>query len=608
MPKTADDIQSLYTQRRNDRGPVINRMHALRDAYNGDIAIPLPEMSKDEKSAVANLIAQGLDQNAMRIGSVMPNSYFPPLSQTSKRAQKEARLRRDVTLAWWHDNRLKLKLRRRARWLQGYSCSPVVVLPDFKEGRPKWWVRDPLATYPAPGIDPDELTPPDCIFAFQRSMSWVRAHFPEEAAILNAWSGGNLKADHKIELLEYMDCEERVLIAQGSSTDSAFWVPGNNIIQRAVELVRVPNRTGMCYAIVPGRITLDRAQGAYDGVIGMFQMQAKLMALQYLATVKGVFADTYLVSRQNEQAAFVAGPFDGRTGKVNIVKGGDIKDVRPPPDFQTSALSDKLERAIRLTAGVPAEYGGESTTNVRTGRRGDSILSATVDFPIQEAQEIFQYSLMEENRRAIAIDKEYFKRPKTFHIRWRGAKDSEVTYSAEKLWTTDVNFVTYAHAGADVNGLIVGLGQRVGIGLMSKKTGREMDPSIEDPEFEHDTIIEEGLEQALLSQIQTLAASPEGMPVADLARIMELVRSDKKELAEAYLQVQEEAQERQATQDAEGNPTAVDPNSPEAQPGMEVPGGGVEAGTIPEPGEGQKNLAMLLNQMRGARQEISVNA
>lgn len=606
--RTADEIQALYTQRRNDRGPVINRMHDLRDAYNGDIAIPLPEMSKEEKSSVANLIAQGLDQNAMRVSSVMPNAFYPPSSSTSKRAQKDARTKRDVTLAWWHDNRMKLKLRRRARWLLGYSCSPVVVLPDFQSRRPKWSVRDPLATYPAPCLDPDELTPVDCIFAYKRGMSWIRQNYPEQAAQLNAWAGGNMRRDHNVELLEYIDGDERVLVAQGSAADAAFWVPGNTIINRAIELQRVENRIGMCFAIVPGRITLDRDQGQYDGMIGMFQMQAKLMALQYLATVKGVFADTYLVSRANEQATFVAGPFDGRTGKVNIVKGGDIKDVRPPPDFQTSQLSDRIERAMRLTGGIPAEYGGESTTNVRTGRRGDAILSATVDFPIQEAQEIFQASLMEENRRAIAIDKAYFKRPKTFHIQWKGAKDSEITYSAEKLWNTDVNFVTYAHAGADVNGLIVGLGQRVGIGLMSKHTGREMDPSIEDPELEHDLIIKEGLEQALLSQIQTLASQPEGMPITDLAKIMDLVGTDRAELAEAVMKVQEMAQERQATMDAEGNPTAVDPNAPAAQPGMEVPGGGVEAGTIPEPGEGQKNLAMLLNQMRGARQEIAVNA
>jgi len=77
----------------------------------------------------------------------------------------------------------------------------------------------------------------------------------------------------------------------------------------------------------------------------------------------------------------------------------------------------------------------------------------------------------------------------------------------------------------------------------------------------------------LLSAVQNQAA--EGiLPPGDLARIMDLVAHDKKELAEAVEQVQREAQERQAEQ--------VPAMSPEAQPGLALPGMGAESMPVEE--------------------------
>lgn len=602
----AELIMELYKERRRQRGPLLAKMEEIREAYNGDIVLAMPQMDSSDQSIVANLVTTGLDQSAMRIASTQPNVWYPPDNATSETSQKISRTRREVTLAWYHENRMKLMLRRRARWFIGYACAPVVVRPDFQKRIPVWDIRDPLSTYPAPCQNHDELTPPDCIFTYHRSMSWVMRAYPDQYQRLRNPEGKLPGRDDVVQFLEYFDDQERVLCAIGRSPDSWHLSDHDSI---CIELERAANRTGRCWVVVPGRITLDRAQGQYDQVIGMYKQQARLAALQMIATEKGIFADTYLVSRPGETATFIAGPYDGRTGKVNIVSGGDIKETNTNAGFQTSPLNDRLERAMRLTGGIPQEFGGESGSNIRTGRRGDSVLSAIVDFPIQEAQEVFQFSMQEENCRAIAIDKTYFDTPKTFYVSWRGAKKGKIDYTPSKVFAADTNFVTFAHAGADINGLVVGLGQRIGIGLMSTRTGMEIDPMVEDPELEHDRITTEGLEKALLTQLQTLASQPGGMPIEDLAYIMQAVKSDKMDLAEAVVEAQKRAQDRQASMDAEGNPTAVDPNSPEAQPGMNVPGQGAEAGAaIPEPGQGQKNLSMLLNELRGTRQSMQVPA
>ena len=541
---------------------MIDSMRQLRDAYNGDLIIPLPEMDRREKSAVANLITTGLDQTAMRIASTMPSVYYPALEEGNNASEKRARTRKRATMGWWEANKMPLKMRRRARWLIGYASSPVILRPDTKWGAARWDIRDPLNTFPSTGEDPDQITPNDCIFVYNRSRAWLQNNYPDAAGKLRAI---NPKPTDLIQIAEYTDAEVTVLMAI-STTKLSQWESNVRGVP-FVELERVQNKTGLCLAVVPGRITLDRPMGQFDSLVGMYALQSKLMALEVIAVERGIFPDTYLVSRPGETARFVAGPYDGRSGQVNVVQGGDIREMAANPGFATNGMMDRIERAQRIGSGTPAEFGGESTSNVRTGKRGDAILSAVVDFPIQEAQEIFAASLQEENKRAIAIAKTYFgNERKSFYISSRGAK-GHVDYVPNKDFEDDNNVVTYSHSGADANSLVVGLGQRIGIGIMSKQTAQEIDPFISDPEQEKDRVISEGLEQALLQSIQT-QASQGAIPPSDVAAIVEMVASDKASLAEAVTKIHEAAQKRQATPAPTG--------APETMPGLGAPGMGAE--------------------------------
>ena len=256
----------------------------------------------------------------------------------------------------------------------------------------------------------------------------------------------------------------------------------------------------------------------------------------------------------------------------------------------TNPAIDRLERAQRLTAGIPAEFGGESPSNIRTGRRGDAVLSAVVDFAVQEAQRIMARSLQEENKLAIDISKAYAgSKAKTFYVSTKNAK-GRVDYRPRENFDSTDNVVSYSHPGADINNLVIGGGQRVGMGTMSKKSFMAIDPLVDDPEFEHDTVIGEQLEQALLASVQQ-QASQGAIPPADLARIMELVMNDKLELAGAVEKVQREAQERQAE--------LVEAMAPEAQPGLAMPGMGAESPVMgePEPQAGPPGLEELIGAL-----------
>lgn len=597
--RTTEEILELLRQRQLAQGQVLAKMREIKEAYEGDVIIPLPELDQANKPAVANLLNQGLDQMSMRVASVMPDVYYPPVKPGQTKHEKNARTRRMANLGWWYQNRMRIKMRRRARWLVGYGASPVVIRPDFERNIPMWHCRDPLTTFPAPSIDLDEMQPPDCIFSFTRSLSWLRREYPEKIGGL--YKGNAPKNDDNFVLVEYVDQDVHVLIAMGRKYEGDdVYAHNNNPGAPYVELERIPNRIGCCPVVIPGRIGLDRRMSQFEGMLGMYMLQARLTALEVIAVEKGVFPDTYLISRPNEIASFIAGPYDGRTGLVNIIKGGEIREVQTQPGFQTNPTIDRLERSQRITAGIPAEFGGESTTNVRTGRRGDAILSAAIDFPIQEAHELFVEALQAENKVAIKIDREYFDRPKTFYLTIKGEKGNRVDYTPSEVFDTDVNFVTYSQAGVDLNNLIIGTGQRIGVGTMSKRTAQELDPLIEDAEQEHDRVISEALEQAILQSIQQQAMQGAIAPI-DLAKIMSLVASDRMELAEAIEEAQRLAQERQAASGPTGAPDGpVDPNSPEAQIGLQAGPEGAAAPpeSVGAPPQSLQNMGQLLNSLR----------
>jgi hypothetical protein len=441
-------------------------------------------------------------------------------------------------------------------------------------------------------------------------MGWLRANYPEQCVRLlhsmGALGGGpqaaRVNGATQVELVEYVDGEVTVLAVLGTKPGGTQWSEsmGWNSGGSFIELERIPTPGGMCPAVVPGRITLERPRGQFDAQIGMYSMQARLMALEIIAVERGIFPDTYLVSRQGETAKFISGPHDGRSGEVNIVQGGDIKETNSNPGFATTGTIDRLERAQRISGGIPAEFGGESPVNVRTGRRGDAVMAAVTSYPVQEAQEILAQALEEENRRAVAIAKECWGKEKlSIYVSFKGASQA-IEYVPEETFDTDLNRVTYPMAGADVNSLVVGLGQRVGMGMMSKRRAMELDPMCADPESESDRVVAEGLTDAVMASLQTQAQQG-AIPPADIAEIAKYVQTGKGNLFAAIEYVQQLAQQRQANNGPPGTPTGpAMPGSPESMPGLAQPGMGQEVPTVGAPPQGLQNVGDYMQLLKGA--------
>lgn len=562
--KTVEEIVSLYRERLTASGPVLQQMREVRRLANGEIVVPLSELDRTARSSVANLFVTGLDQMAMRVTSTQPAPYFPALREGQERSMQLARDRKRAMLSIWDQNRMAQKDRRRARNFFAYASAPVFLKPNFDKRLVEWHLRNPLDTFASPVVDESNPVPDNVIFTYSRSYEWIMRNYGFLNGLLRV---GNPASDDLFTVLEYVDDVEVVMVVLGYEKDRDP-LSGSLFMGRpAVELSRVPNRCGMPLVVIPSRITLDKPKGQFDGLLGMYYTRARLQALTEIAIERGIFPDEYLVARPGENPEVIQ-IADGKTGQLGVVKGGDIQQLQSQPGYKTDVALDRLERQERLEGAIPAEFGGESGTNIRTGRRGESILSATVDFRVQEAQDTLAAARVEEDKIAIHMERTYWgDSPKSFFI--PGMKGGIKDYTPNKLWETDFHYVAYSASGSDVNSLIVGLGQRLGTGLMSKESAREADPLIADPELEKDRIVAEGIESALLSSIQAQAADPNGpYQPDDLAFIAEQVQTNKMSLYEAIMAAQKRAQERQAT--------PAEMGAPETMPGLATPGMGAE--------------------------------
>lgn len=605
-----DELLSLWSSRKKQYQTLHESMREIDSIYDNSATIPLPDAgNKSEKPSVPNLLAQGVDQTAARIASVIPLVAFSADKPGQRKSERNATTASRTVTAWWQADRLPLKMKRRARHLVAYGMAPVTMRYNMEEKRPTWKIRDPRTTFPSPETYGDAFTPENVIFAYRKTVAELVEHgYGEYVTQVTGKRLADLSGDAEMLVADYVDeygtCVYLVGFADPYNTQrdgTTLWTPPSWMAeagtQRCVMIEHIPMPSEMMLATVPTRIALNGPAGQFDTMVSTFYTQARLWALELLAIEKGIYPDTYLIGRPGETPDFLSGPHDGRTGKVNIVTGGVVQTEQYNPGYMTTQTIDRLERVQRINAGVPSEFGGESGDNIRTARRGDAVLSGMIDHPIAEAQEVFAYALEEENKAAIALAKMYDgSAPVSIYVNV-GNERQKVTYVANEVFEHDEHVVSYPVTGTDINTLLMTNGQRVGLGTMSKRTAMETDPAIANPEYEHDRIIAEGLEAALVTGIQQQTAAG-ALPPLTVAKVMTLVERDRMELAEALNKVAEDAakeaqaQQAQAQQGPGGPPMGADQMA--AGPGAAA----LTGSPIPGPTEGQASLATLMSTLR----------
>lgn len=598
-----EDIEGRYRQRQAERGPLLTRWADVAKHVDGDITVPLAELDKDEKSMAVNLMGPGLDQLAMRIASTMPDVSCDPLKPGFKGSENKAATKRRAILSWWDMNRMDMIMRRRARFLLGYAASPVSISfmglnPLDCRDIPHWRALNPMCVFPAPTIDLNDIEPSDCIHATLQPLSWLQSMYPAQTQVLYK---GKASPDSKFEILEYNDADETVLVALGAVKEQETgpqWTRTNavaNGTQSCVELARVVNRACIPLTVYPGRITLSKLQGMFDQLMPVYHNASKLAALEYIAIKQSIFPEQWLVSHPNSPGqAQIINAADGLTGVIGEIRNGQLQQTQTQPSIQAAQMQDRLERVGRLAGGLPAELGGESATNIRTARRGEAVLGAAIDMPVQEHQEIFEDSLEAENRRAIAVSKGYWG-PKSFSFYIpRDGKMTSEDYIPNEVFENDQNVVKYGMTGTDANSFVIAMGQRLQMETISQETFMEMDPVVEDVQEEMARINIGGARRAMMSSVENGASQGQIDPTF-IARFAVALQDGKTNPEDALITVHKEMQKEQAEQQAQ-QPQGQ-PGAPQ-MPGMaNQPAPGVQGG-VPMPPQGQSALSTILGNLR----------
>ena len=613
MAYTWSQILSIIVQRRSQDSSLIRAMIDIRDRYNAEVAVPLPDVDGEPQlpMVAAQLISDGIDNTAMQAASSRPSIFTPASSPTLVTARKRADDRKRALYSAWHFSAVwDVHLYRAYRQLCGYGTCAWVVLNDDLAGRARIEIRDPLTAYPELRSPEDLRNPTNCGFVYGRSREWLIDHYPESEEYFRNAPGHNW--DTLWDVVEWIDEEDVVIGILGPRLPAYGPVDSRTVGYYGYELRRWKNKAGMCPVVAPRRVTLDRIQGQLTKILPTVDLLQRLTALDIVAAEKAIFPDMVAIGRGPTPPMLISGPWkDGRSGQVNLLTEGDVKLLQSAPGPLTHPVLDRLERAARGTGSISPFYSGENTGSLRTGKAIDTLGSFSVDPRVEELQKIMARSLTSLNEAVAAVEKGYYSGRKIVGYTGFAADTSVITYDPADVFgdinpngtkPTSTSVVDYDFPGQNVSEATVTVGQLVGAELISRRTARAKHPYVADADYEEEQVVKEKIQDAVLQGfLQQVSGG--AIPLNDAVRVLSEIQKGQ-DLIESVNRAHEAAQNRQATVPTEAGPGGGP--APSSMPGLATPGVGAE--TQPGPGaigptanqQGLKKLIGALNAGRGS--------
>jgi hypothetical protein len=592
-------IVSVMRQRRSQDSILIRQAIDIRDRYNGDVVIPMPDV-KDQPTIdppTPRLITQAIDGTAMTAASSRPVIECPILNMSSSRSKTASETRRKALYAGWFESQIEIKMYRSYRHLAGYGTCCWVVMPDTQRECAVIELRDPLTAYPELRAPDDIRDPLNVGFIYGRSADWIQRAYPNVANNFLANAAGK-NWDTLWDMVEWIDEDEIVIGILGPRMPAYSPQDSRPYGYGGFELARWKNKAGRVTAVIPRRVTLDRIMGQISAMIGTVDLFTRMSALEVLANEEHVFPDIVVLGRDpNIPPEVVSGSWrDGRTGQANLVTGAsDVKYLQTGASPGVEESLQRLEESIREVGGANPMMAGQNA-GMRTGRGLATLGSFSVDPRSQEIQIIQSYALTEVNKAWIAVTKGYFGAKHFSMFTGLSGASSTVDFDPKDL-DSDLNAVKYPIPGADINQMSVAVSQLVGSKLIDRRTGRIIHPLIDDPDEVERLIAMQDMTDAISASAQQ-QMSTGAMPLVDAARTLVLLEQGKG-WAEALTTAHNEAQERQAAQAPPPGPGQA--ASPSAMPGLSPPGAGAESQpppAIPQPGPSLANFRQLTQQLK----------
>jgi hypothetical protein len=206
--------------------------------------------------------------------------------------------------------------------------------------------------------DPDDVLPEDCIFTYKVTASYLMTRYGQD--VVGQLRMGQLDADSKYQMLEYVSADAIQLVIMGQDDDPSLSFAQRSGVPQMI-LEEIPNRTGRPLVVMPQRITLDKPRGQFDGILGMYYTRARLQALTEIAIERGIFPEEYLVARPGENPVIVQ-VADGKKGQLGVVKGGDIQQNQIIKIFTVASVlfmpPTLIASIYGMNVGLPSQHQG----------------------------------------------------------------------------------------------------------------------------------------------------------------------------------------------------------------------------------------------------------
>lgn len=617
-----EDIMSIAAQRQHEGSPLMKQMREIRDRYNGDIVYPWAEQiagGQDMPNLTPHLVGEAIDNYGLRAASVMPALFCPatyPEKEQGTGSREWARTRRRLLAGTLARNRFELQARRFMRHLAGYSVASILIEPDFRTGMPRLKIINPMNSFPDPKVAEDYCDPVDCLYIHGYSASYLRRLYPQ----LRQENGGPLSArdmgNDLWDMIQWVDEECMVYGLAGKRAvvygrEASGWTGGT------VELSRIENRMEMFPGVAMARVTLDRIGSSLSHVMGQLDWAARLQLLDVVATEKAIYPDTYILSDSNRVPILhtASGQWmDGRTGQANVVSDATaIGQLRHTPDPAGKQAIDRLERNTRASTGLAAQFGGETSNALRTGRGIDTMLGASVDPRVHEMQQIAQQLLPHAFKAILRCWSVYWpdETVKMWSFYPGDPGHVEAKPGMHIGQDSDEVGISYPIAGGDLQLTNIALSQMLGAGAISLETFRDRHPWIDDAESEKRKVVEEQLEKIAFESMAQQAMAGQ-VPLEQLALIEKhFKKRSNADIFTAITAAVAELKELQAKEaEIPEEPELV--ASPEMMPGLGGPTGpmpGAE-GPLPEaqgigPTSGMEGLRELQNALAAGGRRVS---
>lgn len=337
------------------------------------------------KPIVANTIdtsAHQLSENLANLPSINCASGV----LTSDRAKRFVAKKTKVAYSYVIDSNLKARMPQGCDWYITYGSMPIVIEPDFKEGRPRLRIDNPMGTYPQFDLWGQVVS---YTRVYREEAQSLAAKFPDYAEQIygRQWGGQRSASDESLlEVVKYCDKDSTVL----------YMPERKNLV-----LSEVVNEFGKVPVAVAVKPSFDDQQrGQFDDVIYPHLARARMAMLGLEATNQTVRAPLALPMDVQKI------PF----GDNAIIRTNSPEKIRRVgTDIPTAAFQQEqmLQEEVMRGTRTPASATGDVHASIITGQ-GVNALNGGYDIQIATGQTLIGHALEQALELCFEMDEKFW--------------------------------------------------------------------------------------------------------------------------------------------------------------------------------------------------------